>query len=168
VSASFDFPAPQLFTAGTVGPPGQRAFYLQARQADTLVTLKVEKQQVSALAEYLAGLLERLPATARAAAAELEEPILPAWVVGSIGVAYDQDAARVVLVIEEAREEAAEEPPEHEPSTARFVLTHAQAATFVERARHLVAAGRPPCRLCGRPLDPKGHVCARLNGHGAG
>jgi uncharacterized repeat protein (TIGR03847 family) len=50
-------------------------------------------------------------------------------------------------------------------ASARFRLTRAQVAAFVTRARELVAAGRPPCPLCGGPLDPDGHVCPRTNGH---
>ena len=36
---------------------------------------------------------------------------------------------------------------------------------FVRRAAELVSSGRPPCTLCGRPLDPEGHVCIKTNGH---
>ena len=57
---SYDLPSPDVVTAGTVGPPGQRAFYVQVRDDDLVVTLRCEKQQVAALAEYLGGLLEDL------------------------------------------------------------------------------------------------------------
>lgn len=111
---SFDFASPDLFTAGTIGPPGQRVFYLQARQDDTLVTLKCEKEQVRALAEYLGRLLERLSAASAAGGGDLAlvEPATPAWVVGSIGVGYDEASERVVLMIEEAREQDEEETEE--------------------------------------------------------
>jgi uncharacterized repeat protein (TIGR03847 family) len=118
MSDSFDFASPDLFTAGTIGPPGQRTFYLQARQDDTLVTLKCEKEQVRALAEYLARLLERLSSAATGAAGgdlALVEPLAPAWAVGSIGVGYDEGAERVVLVIQEAAEaDEAEDASEEE------------------------------------------------------
>ncbi len=115
MSDSFDFATPDLFTAGTIGPPGQRVFYLQTREDETLVTLKCEKEQVRVLGEYLGRLLERLSAPAAAATTDLAlvEPVTPAWVVGSIGVGYDEATDRVVLVIEEAGAEAegqAEEP----------------------------------------------------------
>ncbi len=42
---------------------------------------------------------------------------------------------------------------------ARFTITRAQAAAFAIRATTLVEAGRPPCPLCGGPLDPSGHEC---------
>jgi uncharacterized repeat protein (TIGR03847 family) len=115
---SFDFSTPDLFTAGTIGPPGQRAFYLQAREGDTLVTLKCEKEHVRALGEYLGRLLERLSAPpASGGDLALVEPVTPAWAVGSIGVGYDEAADRVVLVIEEIpdpEEESTEETVEEE------------------------------------------------------
>ena len=106
MSDSFDFAAPDLFTAGAIGPPGQRVFYLQAREGNTLVSLKCEKEQVRVLGEYLGKLLERLakPEAASAGDLALVEPLTPAWVVGSIGVGYDEAADRVVLVIEEVTE----------------------------------------------------------------
>jgi uncharacterized repeat protein (TIGR03847 family) len=164
VSSSFDLKAPELFTAGTVGPPGQRTFYLQAREAGTLVTLKAEKEHVGALGEYLGRLLTTLPAAEAAPGGDpaLREPIVPAWAVGSIAVGYDEGADRIVIVAEEATEE--DEP--RETASVRFAITRAQAAAFAERARMLIEAGRPTCRVCGRAVDPGGHVCARGNGHG--
>ena len=196
MSQSFDFATPDLFTAGTIGPPGQRVFYLQAREGNTLVTLKCEKEQVRVLGEYLGRLLERLapPASASGTDLALVEPVTPSWIVGSIGVGYDETSDRVVLVIEEAREqegteteesereaepevqsEAEPEPEDEEEAAAdegdrasgRVHLTRLQVAAFVERARGLVESGRPTCRLCGRPMNPGGHRCARTNGHGS-
>jgi uncharacterized repeat protein (TIGR03847 family) len=193
---SFEFATPDLFTAGTIGPPGQRVFYLQAREGDTLVTLKCEKEQVRVLGEYLGRLLERLAAPEGASVGDLAlvEPVTPAWAIGSIGVGYDEGTDRVVLVIEEAREEDAaaeaeeeateeaepeaetsapepegeeEEVAESDRASGRVSLTRPQVAAFVERARALVEAGRPTCRFCGRPMSPGGHRCARTNGHAA-
>jgi uncharacterized repeat protein (TIGR03847 family) len=188
MSPSQDFPAPEVFTAGTVGPLGQRTFYIQARQADVLLTLKAEKEQVSALAEYLAELLEKLgaPTSGVAPSPELAEPIVPAWAVRSLAVGYDGEQKRIVIVAEELRErpegegdEEEEEGPEEEgqeeaadaaegrdpdAASARFALDRTQAAAFVQRARALVQAGRPSCPICGRPMNPTGHICPRRNG----
>jgi uncharacterized repeat protein (TIGR03847 family) len=177
VSASFHLDGPDHFTAGAVGAPGQRVFYLQARDADTLVTLKCEKEQIAAIAEYLGGLLARLPGGTEAAGEkrELLQPLEAAWPVGSLGVGYDGDRDRIVVIAnerveeEEEEEEGAEEQraaePAPEAASARFVITRAQAAAFVERARGLLKAGRPTCPMCGEPKDPAGHVCPRSNGH---
>lgn len=161
--SSFELETPDHFTAGTVGPPGQRVFYLQARQGRTMVTLKSEKEQVRALGEYLAELLERLPAASREPASAdvaLVEPVDPAWAVGTIGVGYDEPNGRVLVVLTGVVEEEGEEAP-----TARFAVTPGQAAAFVERSRALVRAGRPICPMCSSAIDPGGHVCPRSNGH---
>jgi uncharacterized repeat protein (TIGR03847 family) len=169
VSESYQLAEPDHFTAGTVGVPGQRTFYLQAREQRQLVTLKCEKEQVSALAEYLAGLVAKLPKTAvqgEAGRGALLEPVEAAWAVGSIGVGYDEGSGRIVVVANEQVEEEEEGgTPAAERASARFAITRAQATAFVERARALVKAGRATCSMCGEPKDPAGHVCPRANGH---
>ena len=158
---SFDLEKPDRFTAGAVGDPGQRVFYLQARQGRKLVTLKTEKEQMRALGEHLGSMLEKLPKPGRATGdVELLEPIEPAWAIASIGVGYDEPKDRIVIVIRQAIEEEGAEP-----ETGRFAITRAQAAAFVERARQLMDAGRKICPLCNLAIDPGGHVCPRRNGH---
>src|ERR1700752_2353396 len=149
MSDSFELDAPDHFTPGAVGPPGQRVFYLQARQTGRLLTLKCEKEQVRALAEYLGGLLAKLPGGAGAASpdAALLEPLEPAWSIAALGVGYDQGDDRGVLETRELLEEEADE----EPAVARFHITRGQAAAFVERAQALVQAGRPICPMCSEP-----------------
>jgi uncharacterized repeat protein (TIGR03847 family) len=163
VSPSFEFDDPDHFTAGAVGAAGARVFYLQAREDGRVVTLKAEKEQVRALGEYLGGLLAQLAATTEAASAkaELIEPIEAAWAVASIGLGYDEARGRVVVV---ANEEV-EEDSGAAAATARFHITRAQAAAFVERASALMKAGRPTCPMCSQPMDATGHVCPRSNGH---
>ena len=171
---SFEIEAPDHFTAGAIGPPGQRVFYLQSREAGSVLTLKVEKEHVRALAEYLGGLLARVkgaPAPARGDAEQLE-PVEPAWDVGSIAVGYDEPRDRVVVEASELLEEPEEEDPQPggeergpQPAMARFRITRAQAAAFVDRANELMKGGRPSCPICSRPMDPEGHVCPRSNGH---
>ena len=173
MSDSFDLEAPDHFTTGAVGPPGQRVFYLQGRERGALVTLKVEKGQVNALSEYIGGLLGRLQKGGADAPESddvaLIEPIEPAWAVASIGVGYDETTERVVIVAQELVEEAEEDQPApesaSEPASARFHLTREQAGAFVARARELVRAGRPLCPLCSQPKDPEGHICPRAHGH---
>src|SRR5262245_35875440 len=163
MNPSFEFEAPDHFTTGAIGPPGERVFYLQAREGRRLVTLKCEKEQVRALAEYLAGLLDKLPPASGSAPSDVDlvEPVDAAWSIAALGAGYDRDSERFVL---EARE-LLEEETEEEPATARFHVTRAQAAAFVERARGLMQASRPICPACSQPKDPSGHVCPRGNGH---
>lgn len=149
-------------TVGTIGEPGQRVFLLQARQANQVVTFKVEKGQVAALAAHLGQLLEDLPEPDRLPEdLELETPAEPEWVVGSLGSSWDDDLDRLLLLVEEAVPEGAES----EAAEARIGLTRAQMAALALRGADLVTAGRPPCPLCNYPLDPRGHQCPRTNGH---
>ncbi len=153
--------APDRVTVGAIGAPGQRTFYLQAVEGARTVTLKLEKQQVVALGELLGELLSDLPAAGDPPAdAGLDEPVLAEWAVGTMQLAYDRDADRVVLIAEELVEETGTDG-----SLGRLQLTRAQAAGLVARSRDLGQAGRPPCPFCGHPLDPAGHTCPRTNGH---
>ena len=162
-SPSFELESPDHFTAGAVGEPGERVFYLQAREAGGgLVTLKSEKEQVRVLSEYLSRLLARLPSAREDAPGDLDliPPVEPAWVVASIGLGYDEAADRIVIEASEFVEEEGDEP-----ATARFRITRAQATGFVHRAEELMKGGRPLCPFCTQPMDPNGHICPRSNGH---
>jgi len=177
MSESFDLQAPDHFTTGTIGAPGQRVFYVQARQEGQIITLKAEKEQVGGLAEYLQGLLAKSPVASEEMAPDLGllEPLNPVWAIGAVGVGYDERNDRVLVVAnelvesedddEEEQEGQAESEDKPEGATARFRLTRAQAARFVERAHELMKAGRPTCQVCGGPIDPGGHLCPRRNGH---
>jgi uncharacterized repeat protein (TIGR03847 family) len=162
---SFELPDVDKITVGTVGEPGDRTFFLQARMGAQLVTLKMEKQQVGALAQFLGNLLNDLPRPGDPPTdLELEEPALAEWAVGSIQLSYDAELDRVLIVAEEVVF-ADEEGDEPVPSIARFGATREQMAAVAIRGTQLVEAGRPPCPLCGNPLDPSGHACPRTNGH---
>jgi uncharacterized repeat protein (TIGR03847 family) len=172
MSNSFDL-SPERFTAGALGPKGERVFYLQAVEQARVVSLRLEKQQVGALADYLERLLEDLPASDPASVTveqlQLAEPVLPEWVIGGLGVAYDERDDRVVLVAEELvpLDDDDDDDDDDEDwlavdgdtdadtgAVARFRLQRSQVRAFVNHARGLVAAGRPTCRRCGRPLEP--------------
>jgi uncharacterized repeat protein (TIGR03847 family) len=175
VTSSFDFDSPDHITAGAIGEPGARVFYLQARQHGEVVSLRLEKQQVAALCEYLAGILADLADVAEPITEDVEliEPVLAEWVVGALAVAYEEADDRILLVAEELviteeDEEAAEEDDddtddETDSAVARFRLTRAQVDAMVRHAGRVVMSGRPLCPVCGRPMDPSGHFCPRNN-----
>ncbi len=160
MNESFDLREVDHLTTGTIGEPGERVFYLQARGDGRLVTLKLEKTQVAALVRYLGTLLADLPPPDDLPPdLDLVPPIEPEWVVGTLGVSYDEDTDRFVLLAEELVEEG------EEGAAARITATRDQIAGLVLHGAEVVEAGRPPCPLCGEPLDAEGHVCVRLNGH---
>jgi uncharacterized repeat protein (TIGR03847 family) len=175
---SFELVDPQRLTVGAEGEPGRRLFFLQARRGPLLVTLKMEKVQVAALAAWIAKTLEDLPDLAHLPDDDELEPepfAEPAWAVGSLGGSYDIDLDRIVLVATELGDQAEDDDEEDDPddeellleggATARFLATREQMAALAIRATRLVEAGRPPCPLCGYPLDPTGHQCPRTNGY---
>jgi uncharacterized repeat protein (TIGR03847 family) len=176
MSESFDLNPVDRITSGAMGEPGERIFYIQARQGDRLVTLVCEKQQVEALATTLERLLDAMPEVEDEGTPvadedlDLEEPLIPEWRVGPMGIELDEERDMIILVLQEATEEVGEEEEEQLPESAnaRFVATRAQMRALAEQSATIVAAGRPRCRLCGFPLDPAGdHVCPALNGHRA-
>jgi uncharacterized repeat protein (TIGR03847 family) len=159
--SSYDLNDPDRLTVGTVGPPGRRVFLLQAKQGGERVTLKLEKAQVKALAEYLGELLEGLDRPGHLPEElDLEEPTDAEWVVGAIGITYVEELDRLLLVVEEAVAEGDDSGEE-----ARFLITREQAGALAIRGTQLVESGRPDCPLCHYPLDPAGHVCPKTNGH---
>ena len=177
----YAFEPPERFVAGTVGPPGERTFFLQARGGGRLVSVVLEKVQVALLAEKLEELLteahrrfgiELPPADDDPTDNEpLDVPVDEEFRVGTLGLAYDVDTATVVIEAiatgeGEVESELEEEAEENEDlDRLRVRLTPAATRAFIERAKRVVAAGRPPCPLCGQPLDPAGHLCPRHNGY---
>lgn len=182
----YAFEPPERFVAGTVGPPGERTFFLQARGGGRLVSVVLEKVQVALLAEKLEELLTEahrrfgveLPEPAAPTDNEpLELPVDEEFRVGTLGLAFDVESATVVIEAIAAADAEAGAGPEPEPEPddegeldedldrLRVRLTPAATRAFIERAKRVVAAGRPPCPLCGQPLDPQGHLCPRHNGY---
>jgi uncharacterized repeat protein (TIGR03847 family) len=183
----FAFEPPERFVAGTVGPPGERTFYLQARGGGRLVSVVLEKVQVSLLAEKLEELLAEahqrfaleLPATSLNPPDNepLETPVDEEFRVGTLGLAFDVENNTIIIeaiavdetaepLAEEEEEEATEIPAiSDDLDRLRVRLTPAAVRDFIDRARRVVAAGRPPCPLCGQPLDASGHLCPRHNGY---
>ena len=190
MSVVHSFDPPDRFVTGTVGPPGQRTFFLQARAGDRLISVALEKQQVAALAERLETLLDEL---LRAGATEalvpaatptflfdngpLDQPIEEEFRVGTMTLSWDGVDERVVievfpvteqlLEIEERLEsgEPGEEVEAIEPEEMVLVRIGAAAArAFAERATRVLGAGRASCPFCGQPVEPDGHLCPRANG----
>jgi uncharacterized repeat protein (TIGR03847 family) len=176
----FIFDRPDRFVAGVVGEPGSRAFYLQARQGGALITVGLEKTQVSALAERLGELLiavgEAGVTEAGGAAAggtdpapPLEEPVVELFRVGALTLAWDPEQSEVLVEARPVSEdgeypEVSDDDPAG-PDLLRVTLDPRAARRFTVAAVALVAAGRPACPFCGQPLDPTGHFCLRMNGH---
>jgi uncharacterized repeat protein (TIGR03847 family) len=167
----FEFEEVDTFTAAAVGQPGSRVFYLHARAGDERVTVKCEKQQVTAIAQYLRRVLSDLPpAEDRPLTGAVELQGDQSFVLGPIGLGYDRGNDRVLVQLEELvaadvdeDDDADDDAEAVDRSHVRLYMTRSQAAAFCDHADELVAAGRPMCQWCGNPIDPDGHPCPRMN-----
>lgn len=167
---TFDLDAVQRITVGAVGPRGQRIFYVQVRRGNRLISLVAEKEQVRALADATERLLDNLAEqNPRLTTSDdmfisdmsLEEPLEPEFRVGQMGLGYDAERDMVVLLVQ-SLSDGEDEPAQ----TARFSASRPQMRALSLHAAQVVAAGRPICGNCGRPIDASGHFCPQRNGHG--
>jgi uncharacterized repeat protein (TIGR03847 family) len=167
----YEFDEVDTFTAAAIGEPGSRVFYLHARAGQRRVTVKCEKQQVTAIAQYLRRVLSDLPPPEdRPLPFDLGDPGEQSFVLGPIGLGYDRGNDRLLVQLEELipstgdeDDEAAVVDDDPDRGHIRLYVTRSQAAAFCEHADELVAAGRPNCQWCGNPIDPDGHPCPRMN-----
>jgi uncharacterized repeat protein (TIGR03847 family) len=183
----FLFDLPDRFATGTIGQPGNRAFFLQARDGRRVVSVALEKAQVAVLAERLGrllveldrrGIVEDPPAPVDVDERPLDEPINEAFRATTLTLGWDGDAEKILIEArapgeddeEDAESEAEtlvdiDDDDDEGPDLLRVRLSADAARSFVERAFRVIRAGRPPCPLCGNPLDATGHICPRKNGH---
>jgi uncharacterized repeat protein (TIGR03847 family) len=160
-------------TAGAVGEPGERTFFLQARAGERLVTILVEKEQVELLAS---SILEILASVELATGdgppeeeLELEAPLEPLWRAGRMSIGYAEDRDLMVLDLEEAvpdsdegDEDVGEAP---EPGRLRVWASREQMLALSRHGAAVAERGRPKCQFCGNPIDADGHTCPAMNGH---
>jgi len=177
------FRSPEKFLAGTIGIPGEREFFLQAADGRRVISVSCEKQQVAVLADKLGTLITEVAKRFGADTGDapvppvadrtLMTPVDAEFKVGTMGLAWDGEGSLVIVELlalteEEVGEDVVLEDAEEGPDALRVFLTLAEARTFAEHAEAIVSAGRPPCPLCGNPLDAEGHICPRLNGYHRG
>ncbi|GAA1183444.1 DUF3090 domain-containing protein [Ornithinimicrobium humiphilum] len=176
------FDPPERFVAGSVGPPGQRTFFLQASEGERRTTVSLEKEQVRLLGTSLEELLDQVsPVEGSAQAAEqfvdtapLDTPFDDDFRVQRLSVAWEPTRQRVVLEAHDRpdTEELLDLDPEQDwpwtglpPQSLVVVLEPARARAFAIRCAASLEGGRPSCPFCGQPLDPRGHICPRANGY---
>jgi len=160
-------------TTDAIGQPGQRTFYIQAWQDERVVSLIVEKVQIQTLAvgldQYLAELDLRSPNLSPASPAYDEEkmhihpPVDPLFRVGELGLGYDAESDKIILVAREVQ--ASDDQPEEEANIVRFWCSRSQLLAMCRWGLEVASRGRPLCPQCGEPMEPEGHFCPKKNGH---
>lgn len=174
------FDWPDRFVVGTVGQPGSRTFYLQAKAGAELVSVAVEKEQSRALADRIDEVLDELmaedgnpfsvPQSAPDGLADhepLDQPVEEQFRAGAMGLGWDPSTAQIVIEafpmveVDPETDVDADGIVEIEPPEALVVrIPVGSARAFAQRTREVVSAGRPVCSLCQAPMDsPDDHVC---------
>lgn len=177
-----DFNWPDRFVIGTVGQPGSRTFYLQARTGAALISVALEKQQSAALAEGVDSILDELMATGDNTFsvpaqtpeglvdnADLDEPVSEKFRVGAISLGWDPSTAQIVIEAVPVDDVDPETPDPLPPESDEALVVRipvGAARAFAKRTREVVGAGRLICPLCQLPIDPDGHVCDLTDGFG--
>jgi uncharacterized repeat protein (TIGR03847 family) len=163
------FSRPERFVTGTVGEPGERAFFLQFRSSTRLFSVAVEKSQVQAITARLDVMIaeirkanpliivEKFPTDD----APLESPVDTEFQIGAMSLAWDEETSLICIELYELEDDE----EESEGEVAELNITIGMAAAFSTRSKAVVNAGRLPCPFCGIPIDPRGHLCPRANGY---
>ena len=164
-----EFTRPERFVAGTVGQPGERAFYLQIRSSSRLFSVAVEKAQVQAIAARMEVMVsevrkanplinvDKLPLDD----GPLESPIDSEFEIGAMSLSWNEETSLICVELFELEDD--EEDSEGE--VLEINITLGMACSFYSRSKAVVNAGRLPCPFCGIPIDPRGHLCPRANGY---
>jgi uncharacterized repeat protein (TIGR03847 family) len=175
------FDWPDRLVVGTVGQPGSRSFYLQARTGSRVVSVGLEKQQSAALAEKIEEILDELmsqegnpasvPSSTPAELVDndpLDQPIEEEFRTGTLSLGWDPSTAQVVIQafpiieieVDEDQDELEIDLTEIEPAEMLLVrIPVGTARAFAKRTLEVVGAGRELCPFCGMPMDATGHVC---------
>ena len=175
----FLFDPVERFVVGTVGVPGERTFFIQARTGTRLVSVALEKAQVAAIADRVLQILREVrlsePLTIFQRTPNddqpLETPIDEEFRVGVIGLAYLADRRLIEIDLQAIAEsdntedELLEIDTSSDQEILRVMMNLGYAESFAKRANSVVSAGRAPCPFCGGPIDPNGHLCPRANGY---
>ncbi len=174
------FEEPERFTVGTVGQPGERTFFIQARDRTRLISVSLEKAQVQALSERLQYMIREIkqsdPTTVTVKlpqdGAPLDTPIEEEFRIGIIGLAFEADRQLIQIDLQAVSENDGGNPEfidvddlTGDQDILRVLISPSEADRFCKRCNSVVSAGRQPCPFCGGPIDPRGHLCPRANGY---
>jgi uncharacterized repeat protein (TIGR03847 family) len=160
---------PDRFIVGTVGAPGERAFFVQAKKDRNVFSVAIEKDQVRAIVARLEIIISEIKRanpfevvdTPAVDDAPLDSPVDAMFVTGAISISWDNEIKAIKFEFFEASNEA--DDPDDQVLSLSVNLGTAQ--SFALRSKAVINAGRLPCPFCSIPIDPRGHLCPRANGY---
>lgn len=163
------FTNPDRCVAGTIGEPGERAFFIQARSNARVISVALEKAQVQAIGNRIELIIAEVRksnpllsvATLPTDDAPLETPVDEEFQVGAISLAWSELEQLITFELYELEDDQQDE----EGQVLEINFSVGMALAFAQRSKALVNAGRLPCPFCGIPIDPRGHLCPRANGY---
>jgi uncharacterized repeat protein (TIGR03847 family) len=163
------FTNPDRCVAGTIGEPGERAFFIQARSNARVISVALEKAQVQAIGNRIELVIAEVRksnpllsvATLPTDDAPLETPVDEEFQVGAISLAWSELEQLITFELYELEDDQQDE----EGQVLEINFSVGMALAFAQRSKALVNAGRLPCPFCGIPIDPRGHLCPRANGY---
>ena len=155
--------------SGTIGEPGERAFFIQARNKGRVISVALEKAQVQAIANRLELIVAEVKKSNPLVSIEsfpqddapLETPVDQEFQVGAISLAWNELDQLLSFELYELEDDEHDE----EGQVLEINFSLGMAISFAQRSKALVNAGRLPCPFCGIPIDPRGHLCPRANGY---
>jgi len=168
VATVHEFNWPDRVVIGTVGKPGSRTFFLQARTGAQMASISLEKQQAAIVAEMIDEILDQVatvegnpfsvPTNTPIELVDNDplEEVVESFRAGAMNLGWDATVAQVVLEAYSLVEEDSEENPD---AVMQVRMPVGTARAFAMRTHEVVAAGRPVCSSCGYPMDPEGHQC---------
>jgi uncharacterized repeat protein (TIGR03847 family) len=155
--------------AGTIGEPGERAFFIQVRNKGRVISVALEKAQVQAIANRLELIVAEVRKSNPLISiskvpqddAALETPVDEEFQVGAISLAWNELDQVLTFELYELEDDETDE----DGHILEINFDLGKAIAFAQRSKALVNAGRSPCPFCGIPIDPRGHLCPRANGY---
>ena len=155
--------------AGTIGEPGERAFFIQVRNKGRVISVALQKAQVQAIANRLELIVAEVRKSNPLISisnvpqddAPLETPVDEEFQVGAISLAWNELDQVLAFELYELEDDETDE----DGHVLEINFDLGMAIAFTQRSKALVNAGRLPCPFCGIPIDPRGHLCPRANGY---
>ena len=165
----YEVSGPDRFVVGTVGAPGERAFFVQVRKDRNVFSVAIEKDQVRAIVARLEVIIAEIKRANPFEVVEipavddepLDSPVDAMFVTGAISISWDNEIKAIKFEFFEASNEA----EETDDQVLSLSVNLGTAQSFALRSKAVVNAGRLPCPFCSIPIDPRGHLCPRANGY---